>query len=212
MSVYLQLRDPGVMRALRHPALKGLPRLARGAFCAVYDKGDTVLKLTCDPVSYEFAAGFARPLGDHFPQLVDDFDRVGETRAGDPLYLFEVEKLQPIRRETPREVKLSAGRLCESVDVTWSKYRWSARKGENDCIASYRALQEVAADTTVPETMREALGELALFAGCHDAVIDFHQANVMLRGDMIVLNDVVVGDAALEKLQKKRNPRGYRFG
>jgi hypothetical protein len=209
VSVFLQLRDPGVMRALRHPALKGLSRLARGAFCAVYDKGNTVLKLTCDPVSYEFGAGFARPLGDHFPQLVEDFDCVGETRAGDPLYLFEVEKLQPICRSTPREVKLSAGRLCQSVDVTWSKHRWSTRNAHDDCVASYRALQELAGDAEVPENMRGALGELALFAGNHEAIIDFHRDNIMLRTDVIVLNDVVVGKEALDKLNKKRNPKGY---
>ncbi|MFK3740915.1 hypothetical protein [Massilia sp. TN1-12] len=208
MSIYLQLRDAGVMRALRHPALRGLPRLARGAFCAVYDKGDTVLKLTCDPVSYEFGAGFARPLGDHFPQLVDDFDCVGETRAGDPLYLFEVEKLQPIRRNTRREIKLAAGRLCESVDATWSKHRWSVRHSSSDSVASYRALQELAANEAFPNTVRDALSELALFAGNHGAIVDFHQENVMLRNDTIVLNDVVVGEEALGKFNRKRHPCG----
>jgi len=204
VSTYLKLKDPGVRAALHHPALVGLPRLGRGAFCAVYDNGGTVLKLTCDPVSYEYAAGHLRPQGEHFPCLVNDWRDIGETSGGDALYLFEVEKLQPILRGSPCEVKRDAEVLVNLVDATWSRHRWRTTEGH---VASYRALQELAAGDDLSERMREGLGELALFAGDHEGVLDFHKANLMLRDDTIVLNDVIVGEVALGKFNEARGWR-----
>lgn len=44
----LKLTDPATKIALNHPLLRAKARISRGAFCAVYDNGASVLELTCD--------------------------------------------------------------------------------------------------------------------------------------------------------------------
>ena len=97
----LQLRDPGVLRARYHPALRGKPALARGEFSAIFEgsRPDTVLKLTADASHYAYMTDGYAPDGPHKPELIADLDEVGEAATGETLYLLEVERLAPVRKQ-----------------------------------------------------------------------------------------------------------------
>jgi hypothetical protein len=43
----------------------------------------------------------------------------------------------------------------------------------------------------MPDDVRDAFGQLSRFVSNHEATIDFHGKNMMMRGDQLVLNDVV---------------------
>ncbi|MCG5512801.1 hypothetical protein [Ectothiorhodospira shaposhnikovii] len=82
------------------PALAGSP-IGRGHFSAVWDNGDTVLKLTCDPGQWDLwekvTGEFMEPK--HIPNIIREPLRVGmlQTRVPGlkaPAYLIEMEKLQ----------------------------------------------------------------------------------------------------------------------
>jgi hypothetical protein len=209
MSAFLNLTDPGVRAALRHPALAGKKRIGRGGFCAVYDNGDTVLKLTADGVAHDFAASAWRPQGEHFPRLVDSHFCIGETSGGDLLYLYEAEKLQPIGRDSLYHIKKAVKDLNVKVGATYANQEF---RGHNtEVYNSSRACEELAQNVSLPDTMRDAFSQLATFIASWNAALDFHSKNVMLRGDTIVLNDPIVGADAIKKYRdlNRKNRFGY---
>jgi hypothetical protein len=191
-----------VRSAARHPALKGLPRIARGTFCAVYDKGDTVLKMTCDPVQYGFAADFSRPKGVFFPEMVEDYFCIGETNAEERIYLYETEKLTPAKR-TNRATNTTVSRLLKKAQAQFTKQVCTAKGVHDRVTGSVNAMNALANDEELPEDLREALADVGTFCSNYEAMIDFHRANIMLRGDQIVLNDVVCETAALLRLNAR---------
>lgn len=199
----LNLRDPGTRAALRHPALAGLKRIARGSFCAVYDKGMTVLKLTRDPVSYEFAAGNMRPEGLHFPRLIETWRDVGETSDGDPLYLFEVEKLQPVRRGAPYHVKKAVKMLTDRMSATYHEHLYGPVDAD-EVQATTHALLDLSQSNSLAPDLRADLESAGMFAGNFEGILDCHASNIMLRDDVVVLNDIMVGAQALNALRAKQ--------
>jgi len=206
MPTILKLTDPMVKEAARHPALDGLKRIGRGAFCAVYDKGDTVVKMTCDPIQYAFTCDAWSPEGPFFPRLVENHFCIGETWKGVPIYLFEVEKLAPVRRDSPAHIKRLARRLIKATaDSMWSQAsrhrRGSYVNQKRD--ASMSALQEVIDEGKLPADLLEALQDVHTFVSNYDAMIDFHGKNLMLRGEQLILNDVVADPLQVRALWGK---------
>lgn len=187
MSTILKLRDTNVRQALRHPALTGLTRLARGAFCVVYDNGDTVLKLTCDAKQYGLYADAYSPEGPYFPTLVKSYGDVGETYDGLTLYLVEMEKLQPVSSGSS-ELRSLAKKLIWHIDCL-------------NCYGSspYKVLNGIVKDEAFPQDLRDAFDALETFVSNYSCGIDFHSENLMRRGEQLVLNDVIVDHEALRR-------------
>lgn len=204
MSNILIHSEAGVRAARRHPALKGLRHLARGTFCSVYDKGDTVLKLTCDRIQYAFSAEGLAPTGPYFPRLIKDYGLVGETRVGLPIYLMEMEKLDKMRGAPAETRKLARELMRETEALYLTNYHHTrlakVREVDRARYASVATLQEVVDEsTTLPGDMCEALDEVRQFISNYDAGMDMHTGNLMRRGDQLVLNDVVCDSAAVLK-------------
>ena len=203
MSI-LQLRDPGVRRAMQHPALTGRKKLARGSFCAVYDAGDTVLKLTCDAKQYALYADYTAPTGDYFPRLVENHGHIGETSSGLSIYLVEMEKLDRVGRDAPLETKRLARQLLNSIEEPFDRSLHRHVGGRVPIVeaakrASIEALDAVSEDESLPEDLRDSLADLGVFVSNYDCSADFHMANLMRRGNQLVLNDVVTDIATFKK-------------
>jgi len=200
--IILQFADHGVRQAARHAALKGLPKIARGTFCAVYDKGETVMKMTCDRVQYGFATDYCAPKGVFFPTMIENHGVIGQTAHGDAIYLYETEKLKPARRDSGPAINRIVTRLIKLANAHYSKHAHGGRYGNSairKVAGSSLAMNELAADESLPEDLREALSDIGSFVCNYDAVIDFHRANIMLRGSQVVLNDVVADPVAVDK-------------
>lgn len=197
----LQLRDPRVRNATMHPAVAGLKRIARGAFCAVYDKGDTVLKLTCDAKQYALYADPCVPTGDYFPTLIEDHGEVGKTHCGLSLYLVEMEKLGRIGRDAPITLKRLAKQLVDTVSNNYQNAAMPERSMWEKKRRAIFTIGETSRDESLPLGLRESLEELEVFMSNYDCGLDFHMANLMRRGDQLVLNDVVADVDTYNKRQ-----------
>lgn len=194
MAIVLDHRDFGVQAAQRHPALHGLKRLARGAFCSVYDRGDTVLKLTCDQVQYWMSTDGYRPEGPFFPRLVKDHGNVGTTKDGLDIYLMEMEKLTAIGRSAPIDVK----RLRRDLLSQTNKHvHAGARTPQAMRMESYVGLGKIIDQSALAPGLIDALERLRDWISNYDASCDFHAKNLMMRGDQLVLNDVVCDPKAV---------------
>ena len=192
----LKLNHCGTKRAMLHESLQGLPLIGRGMFCAVFDRGDTVLKLTADRIQYHFYTDYCAPTGDYYPTLVQNHGPVGRQDETD-LYLVEMEKLTKIglraecsdrawiqRREL---MKAYERHRCRLVSKFWHILNPVTFSNE----VSSATLYEVSSDESLEEDIRDLCGELSTFVSDYACSADFHRANFMLRGDQLVLNDVV---------------------
>ena len=112
----LDLRESRVKEVRKkHEALIGKRVKARGSYCAVFDNGDSVLKLTtCRASYYMVTDGVAACVGPNFPRLVNDYGEVA-----DDLFLYEVEKLKPAKFNS--EVCSLARKLAKRWDQSHSK-------------------------------------------------------------------------------------------
>lgn len=207
MNVLL-LTDPGTKRALKRPELAGLPRCGRGKFSVVYDKGDTVVRLTTDRIAYDLLSGdYAR--GPHFPKLINDYGYIGDQIDGDRgLYMVETEKLVGLTGNIAarRQVKAIQRVREDGFD-----------RFKHDNAESMLTLQYMADDLEqsllsgwngLPETMVDTLNTLACFAADHECpMLDFHNGNFMVRPGCgtVVFNDPFADiDAITARLTKVR--------
>lgn len=205
----LKMNHYGTKRALRHEALRDLPILGRGMFCTVFDKGDTVLKLTADHIQYHFYTDYCAPQGPYYPTMIRDYGIVGE-QGEYVLYLVEMEKLTPF------------GRRDEVADLAWLQRRELMRAYQRHRVRviskfwhiinpvmfssslDAAVLNELALDESIDKDMREVVGELSMFVCNYQCTTDLHRANFMLRGDQLVLNDVVADVESLCALKSRR--------
>ncbi|MFT4064331.1 hypothetical protein [Paraburkholderia sp.] len=186
----LRLSDAGVKAARKHEAIIGKPVMARGAFSAVFDNGNTVYKLTLDRFAY--LLGCDRQIGcsgRHFTEVLHSFDEVGEV-DGHPLYLFECEKLE--RLPKTGEVRALARRVvrrCPSVN-------------------GLRCLETLANDDSLPTSLCEAFEDLRVFAtNVEDGWgVDIHSANLMVRpaDGELVLSDPLADWGTSSSLTARR--------
>jgi hypothetical protein len=190
----LKLTDKATKIALDHPLLKAKARIGRGAFCAVYDNGASVLKLTCDEYQYAFYTHADRPIGSYFPTLLADLGCVGGTREK-PLYLVEMERLQPIRfkAKTAADAWNQRKNLVAAVNGH-RQHVWNKFEGR-DCdvgrLIQIACLRGAAESGQVGRELGLAANRLASFCELVVCSPDLHRSNFMLRGSQLVLNDVV---------------------
>lgn len=189
----LQLNDMGTKLALKHEALAGLPLIGRGKFSTVYDNGDTVLHLTVDPVSYSLHCdGVTAVKGPHFSRVVNDYGDIGEQkRGGLVIYLFETEKLAPLRGN------INARRTAKAIIKTmWGVDRLESIVGLNGRTHGVYLRDIVMRAVSVgkfPPSICDALRQMSDFVlnSGSFALFDLHNANFMVRPSdgVLVFND-----------------------
>ena len=197
----LKLDHWAVRRAVREHNLNQYPRIGRGTFCAVYDKGDTVLKLTCDEKAYWFVRDM-QDAGPWFPRLIADHHKVAAMGERD-VYLIEVEKLTRIRANSK-----PWKRVVELGDKLHTQYKSFHNKADlteldRHRYASVHAFYRMADDDTLDEDTQEAFGRVAQWMSNYECGHDFSAQNVMLRGTQLVFNDVIADTASLLKAGKE---------
>jgi hypothetical protein len=190
----LRMSDAGVQAARRHDAIRGKKIMARGAFSAVFDNGDTIHKLTLDKHAYMMACdGAANLSGEHFTRVVADHGEVGEV-FGQQLYLFECEKLDKL----PKAGALrTLGRKITSRAVTHASYHMSMRRlgGLSTRQAQCLAIEELSQDESLPDSLQSAFSRLHAFVHLIDDgwSLDIHAANLMVRpsdGSLVISDPI----------------------
>jgi len=183
----LDMRRKGAREVRALPQIKGLPIIGTGSFATVYDRGNTVFKLTADQFQYDFyVAGFDNPA---FPKVLADYGKVGEV-GGMPVYLLEMEKLNKIEAGT------GAKSFVESFLFRyWISYpTHDTEVSEVQCCAE--ALMNMADMESFSTRLSGGLLDMAGFMIEKNCVADFHAGNFMLRGHQVVLNDPVADSYA----------------
>lgn len=202
MNVFL-LADTGTKLALQHEALAGKSRIGRGKFSAVFDNGDTVLRMTVDPIAYELHTVHFAPTGPHFCRLVNDYGDIGqmhERAGGHPIYLFETEKLQPVRSNLAARRDMQKI-LKTSGDVHYDAQRL-ARANRGSVYSMHLLTKMLEEGMEIPQSMLEAIDELSSFVGGYpDASVDFHSGNFMVRPGCgtLVFNDPLCDVSKLDE-------------
>ena len=110
------MADPGQARARpapqpvmlpdpvpQHPLLAGRAEIGRGEYSIVLDHedGERVYKIASSPADVFLLTAVDRPRGIHFPLVFADHGVIGRASSGFPLHLFEMERLYPLRGDTP---------------------------------------------------------------------------------------------------------------
>ncbi|KON79462.1 hypothetical protein PA01_13110 [Azoarcus sp. PA01] len=95
----LTLPDP----VPQHPLLAGRAEIGRGEYSIVLDHedGKRVYKIASSPADVFLLTAVDRPRGIHFPLVFADHGVIGRAGSGFPLHLFEMERLYPLRGDTP---------------------------------------------------------------------------------------------------------------
>jgi hypothetical protein len=202
MMKFFGLNERAAKQARKLPQLAGKPLIGRGTTAAVFDNGDTVLKLTsCEKTYRVFNDGAVKCEGPHFPKTVNNWGQVGTTKAGDPLYLFEQEKLEklPLRKRSLPVVK-----EYRDFRTRYQKARWATYKEGTE--HAIDVADRLSHDLELSPSVSEAFNSLAEWISDHgDAILDLHSDNVMMRpstGEMVFV-DPVVSDSQLSKARRR---------
>lgn len=174
MSV-LALADPKVKALIRkHPLLSASNILGRGSFCLVFKTSDPtrVLKLIADPqhVQYLLDKNLTRSV--FRPKVYQNHGTVGNTLAGVPIHLIEVERLYRLR---PGEENYALAMHIVRFYERSSKDFLPQTKRQFPC-ANLRMLEFIRKLNTYKKTKHMSF--------------DMHAANFMQRSDgRIVFSD-----------------------
>lgn len=187
----LRLDHWAVKMALRHPLLEGKKPIGRGVFSAVFEgtRKNTVLKLTVDDIGYwlfnDWAVGVNHR---HFPRIIKSHQDIGSVKLGGkdfPLYLFEMEKLEKIQPGTDTK------RLARRIQTATMTASNKAGLWMRDDLRSAMMVQHMMQDTTLPRSIRNALGQLENFC-CNipGGQMDLHMNNMMQRknGELVIID------------------------
>lgn len=196
----LRVSDSGIKAARQHEAIRGKKMLARGSFSAVFDTGNTVHKLTLD--KYAYMLGTDRVIGcsgRHFTQVLSNHGEVGEVE-GQPVYLFECEKLEKLPKTGP--LRALARRVCRQATTHVCSHFQFHRLKEGLTLA----IEELSMDESLPESLQDAFADLHKFASNVEEgwSLDLHTANLMVRpadGTLVIsdpLADMKTRDAIVE--------------
>lgn len=195
----LSLSDPGVKAARRHAAIIGKKLLGRGSFCAVFDSGKTVHKLTLD--RYAYMMGTDQVIGcsgEHFTRVLYNHGEVGAVDER-PLYLFECERLEKL----PRSGELRA--LARRIAARTRKHKlYHMHNSPADSLA----LEELSVDEELPVSLQDAFVDLHSFVHRVDEgwSLDIHAANLMIRPSdgTLVLSDPLADVATRDHITTAR--------
>ena len=195
----INLNDYATKAVLREFNLTPQRRIGRGVTCVVYEDGpDAVFKLTVDAIQRESVRDYLA--GVHFPKMVKDIGHVGTQGLGDrELYLFKAERLRPTRDADAATRKL-ARQVLATVDEFWEDPDAKRALHSRGSLAQTRSacglvvLDRLVGCKRLPESIRNAFLDIQRLCWDYDGLlIDFHGANLMVRGtDELVLNDVIV--------------------
>lgn len=203
----LRLDDKGTKEALTHPALAGKRKLARGKFSAVYDNGDTVLKVTTDSSCYELMKFYAQG-NKRFPTTIRDFGVIGVQKLHDlNIYMVEVERLNKISTASI-ELRRLVRKICnQSADIMATKAPIFERHQAKIAMARIvpETLYQMSEDSDFTSDMREALEFIAQFSMDYDGIgLDFHSGNFMVRNNgELVFSDPVCNILLIEKANRR---------
>lgn len=202
----LRLDDKGTKKALTHPALTGKKRIARGKFSAVYDNGETVLKVTTDSTGYELMKFYANN-NKRFPETITDYGMIGVQKLYDlNIYMVEVERLYQINT-APLSSRRLVKRLCKQASNIMATKTPIFEKHENKITMARivpETLYQMSDDKDFTPDMREALESIASFSMDYDGVgLDFHSANFMVRENgELVFSDPVCNILTMERVHR----------
>ena len=201
----LNLTDSGIKAARCHEAIAGKKVMARGAFSAVFDNGNTVHKLTLDKYAYMLCTdGVIGCSSRHFTQVFHNYGDVGEV-DGEPVYLFECEKLEKLPKAGP--LRALARRVCRQATTHASNHIRFHREQEGLTLA----IQELAMDELLPETLQEGFADLHKFASNVEEGwgLDLHTANLMVRpsDSTLVISDPLADVKTRDALMIQRYKR-----
>ena len=145
-------------------------------------------------------------VGVHFPKLLANEGCVGDQFQGDcSLFLFKSERLKRTREADVATRKL-ARQVLKAVDECWSSEEAMNKshllRGTDAAKQSMRtsvALEQLVEMKSLPESVREAFEDIQRMVwDYNDLAIDFHGANLMVRGtDELVFNDIIVDGSLL---------------
>lgn len=186
MSV-LRLNDYATRRVMRENKLDKLPRLGRGAFALVFEAEDGgAWKLTTDALQRDSQLFYLA--GPWFPEVLEDRGYQGEQSNGAPVYLYKVERLQPLRKAAPALRKEAQQLLALVQKAQASAWKTCRQRRPAASLVLEAALGE--GNTGVYQRPLEQL--LQFSRDYENVAADFHQGNLMVRdGNQLVLNDVL---------------------
>ncbi|WP_260851663.1 hypothetical protein [Denitromonas ohlonensis] len=172
-----------------HPMLDGLIEIGRGEYSIVLDKGDgeRVLKVVSSPADHFYYTADDRPTGLHFPIVFADHGVIGRASTGNLLHLIEMERLYPIRPETPAACAAAA-----LTDAYWASCRqWANLGADMGPMALFSLLQSPPSD--ISGVLLEALLALAAFVEAYQVLPDIlSEGNLLVRADgTLVFSDPV---------------------
>jgi hypothetical protein len=127
-----------------------------------------------------------RPRGIHFPVVHADHGVIGRARSGYPFHLLEMERLYPLRENTP-----AADLATRLIEVYWSAcQQWSRLGSDMGRIALYHMTVE---PPDVGDSLARALKALSDFVEEYQVLPDLLNAdNLMMRNDgTLVFSDPV---------------------
>jgi hypothetical protein len=205
----IKLNDWGTRAVLNRFNLTASRRIGKGQFCAVYEDGpDAVIKLTTDSIQVESVRDYLG--GVHFPKMLGNEGHVGVQYKGDvDLYLFKAERLRPLREADAATRKLACT-VLDAVEQCWnsrdviSKATVRGTRARRVSLRSQAVLEQLKDNKDLPESLREAFEDiLRMVWNYDDLCLDFHRANLMVRGtDELIFNDVILdGNLAFDRQQ-----------
>jgi hypothetical protein len=165
--------------------LRNKKALARGSRSAIFEgrAPDRLLKLMADTPGYLYLTDRYAPKGPHTPVIHEDFGIVGETQAGETLYLVEVEKLihRPRAHPSNRILKKAYG-----ISFAARMGRWGSGVPSN-------LPEDPEEYPWLPPSLAEFFGELNQFVVDMQVSLDYNIGkNYLLRANgELVANDPV---------------------
>jgi hypothetical protein len=174
------LRDPGIRNILFKYGLDDAKPIGRGMFSAVYDCGDRVMKVTSD-LAYVNFLDYCK--GDFFPAL---YGRHREDSARLPIDVLEIEKLTPLHRAGAPVAK--QGRRLVRAFNRAAFEEWRGRDWQRRRLAAMVEHAESTGDDDYVNAILDVEHFATNWIGALE--LDVHGANLMARGDHLVLTDM----------------------
>lgn len=186
--------DPAQPRILlpdpvpQHPLLAGRVEIGRGEYSIVLDHedGERVYKIVSSPADVFLLTAVDRPHGVHFPLVFADHGVIGRASSGFPLHLFEMERLYPLRGDTP--AASLAGRLT-GLYRTACVHRSPLGVDRGRLALYHLAIEE----SGLGDSLIQALRALSDFVEAYEVLPDLlNEDNLMMRKDgTLVFSDPV---------------------
>lgn len=188
--MYILNMNRADMRQLKKelPQISGKKMLARGCFSVVYERDeDSVWKLTCDKANYDLAIKMGSSGHPCYQVVHENIGKVGEI-YDQPIYLFAVERLVPVRKDNAL-AKTICNEYIKRFENLGMFRQVRSRRSENASVA-----ESMSVCPNLPTLLKSAFRELATHIRDTGFSLDMAQiSNMMLRSSdgVIVLTDPI---------------------